>query len=359
VTGGEVRERRLRNQRLTGPPLETAVEVVRRLGAVQSQDYGGAKWGVAQRCRGLLDAGFDALFAAGAILRTHVMRPTWHFVVPDDIRWMLELTAPRVHAANAYYYERLELDRATLRRSGQAIAGALGRGGQLTRTELAGVLQRAGIAAGSMRLAYMVMHAELDAIICSGARRGKQFTYALLDERASDARSLPREEALAELACRYFSSHGPALLQDYAWWSGLTMADAQAGIDTARPRLVREVVGGKVFWFAPGSAPQEAAPTVHLLPNYDEYLVAHRDHELTLDASLLPDGASKESVLGGHILVVDGWVVGGWRRTLDRDRVTLEVHPLVTLDGAAAEGLARAVDRYGTFLTLAAELTVR
>jgi hypothetical protein len=359
MTDREVRSLRLRNQHLTGPPLGSAEEAVGRLGAVQAQDYGGAKWAVAQRCRGATDAGIDALFAGGTILRTHVMRPTWHFVAPDDVRWIQELTAPRVHAANAYYYRKLELDDATFARSNAALAKALRDDNHLTRVELAQVLQGIGIAASGPRLAYLVMRAELDGIVCSGGRRGKQFTYALLDERAPNARRLPREEALAELAGRYFTSHGPALIQDYVWWSGLTVADAQAGVELARPRLDRDVIGGKTFWFASPDALSEEVALVHLLPNYDEYLIGHRDHGLTFDAAVLPDGVTIESVLGGHILVVDGMIVGGWRRAVDGGEVVVEVNCLIPLDALAKDALATAVDRYGGFLGMPATLAVR
>jgi hypothetical protein len=224
MTPSDIARRRLLNERLVGPALTTPADVVSWLGAVQSQDYAGAKWAVAQRARGCSDRDVELACDRGDIVRTHVMRPTWHFVAPADARWMLELTAPRVHAANAYYYRKLELSPRTFERSNAALALALEGGKHLTRVELARALAGAGIRAEGVRLAYLLMRAELDALICNGSRRGKQFTYALFDERVPRAAPLARDEALAELTRRYFTSHGPATVQDFAWWSGLTVA---------------------------------------------------------------------------------------------------------------------------------------
>jgi DNA glycosylase AlkZ-like len=234
MTPLDVAQRRLRNERLVGPAFAAPADVVSWLGAVQSQDYGGAKWAVAQRARGCSDADVEEACDRGDIVRTHVMRPTWHFVTSADARWMLELTAPRVHAANAYYYRQLELDERVFTKSHAALAAALRGGRHLTRVELGHALERAGIRAAGTRLAYVLMRAELDAVICSGPRRGKQFTYALFDERVPASKPLARDQALAELVRRYFASHGPATVQDFAWWSGLTVADGTKGIDLAK-----------------------------------------------------------------------------------------------------------------------------
>ena len=175
---------RLRNQHLAGRGLADPAAIVAWLGAVQSQDYAGAKWGLAQRGHGITDRAIDDAFDRGRILRTHMMRPTWHFVAPDDIRWIQSLTAPRVHAANGSMYRTLELDPKTLATSRRTMARALSKHDSLTRPELQTALRRAGIPAEGHRLAYLVMDAELEQVICSGPRRGKQFTYALLDRRA-------------------------------------------------------------------------------------------------------------------------------------------------------------------------------
>src|SRR5712691_7225652 len=279
MTNLDIAQQRLHNQLITRPMFEKPEDVVRWLGAVQSQDYAAAKWALGLRMQGVTDNAIEQAFADGAIIRTHVMRPTWHFVAPADIRWLLALTAPRINALNAYYYRKLELDDALFRHSNTVLANALQGGKQLTRSELASVLQQAGIAADNLlRSTYIIMRAELDGIICSGARRGKQFTYALLDERVPPTRNLDRDEALAEFARRYFTSHGPAALQDFVWWSGLSVADARAGLAMVTSQLIHEVVGGQTYWFSTSTAPaHDLSRTIYLLPNFDEYTVGYTD----------------------------------------------------------------------------------
>jgi hypothetical protein len=351
LTDLNIAHHRLRNQRLIGPPFQNPEAVVRWLTAVQSQDYAGAKWAIAQRVKGVVDSQIDQLFNAGKILRTHIMRPTWHFVMPADIRWLLKLTAPRVNAVSAYYYRKLELDPALFRRSNAAIAKALRGGKHLTRTDLAAVLKRAGIDADGLRLAYLVLRAELDAVICSGALRGKQFTYALLDDRVPAYETLERDEALAELTRRYFTSHGPALLRDYAWWSGLKMADVKAGIEMATAHLNHETVDGKAYWFGSlGTDPKIGTPMIRLLPNYDEYLIAYKDRSASFDPSLQKQLRPNDNVLFSHIIVMNGQVIGGWRRTLKNDAVTINATLLLKLTRAETSALRIAAEGYGRFL---------
>src|SRR5215212_3622871 len=243
---------RLHNQLLSQTTCTQPDQVVEWLGAVQSQDYAGGKWAVGQRMQAASDAALDKAFNEGKILRTHALRPTWHFVTPADIRWLLALTAPRVHALNAPYYRKLELDHNLFQRSTTALTQALQGGNQLTRDEVRSVLAQAGIAtAGELRMSYILMRAELDGVICSGARRGKQFTYALLSERAPQARQLEREHALAELASRFFLSRGPATVHDFARWSGLTVADAKAGLEAIKSQLLLEQIDGQSYWRSP------------------------------------------------------------------------------------------------------------
>jgi hypothetical protein len=348
---------RLCNERLVGPPFATAGDAVRALAAVQAQDYTGAKWAIGQRVRNARDADIESAYVAGKILRTHIMRPTWHFVLPENIRWIQDLTAPRVRAAIAYYDRQLELDGATLGRSNAALARALRGGLHLTRSELARVLRDAGIDADGQRLGHLIMHAELDALICSGALRGRQHTYALLDERVPQSPRLTRHEALAQLTFRYFASHGPALPQDFAWWSGLTVADAKAGLDLCRHGLIPEVVGRKTYWRSASVTPRRPGmPIVHLLPNYDEYLVSYRDHSASLHHSLPPRSAVRYDARARHFIVVDGRVAGGWRRTVDKGGLRIETNLLVPLDAAQEEALHAAADRYGRFAGMRATL---
>lgn len=358
VAGPDIRSQRLRNQRLTGSRLATAAEVVRWLGAVQAQDYGAAKWGIAQRVDGVTEIELDRMLEAGTLIRTHVMRPTWHFVPPEDVRWMLALTAPRVNAVSAYYHRRLELDDALFARSNAVLAGALRGGAQLTRTELARALADAGIEAAGTRLAYIVMRAELDAVIVSGGRRGKQFTYALLDERVPSAKALSRDGALAELTRRYFRSHGPARVTDYAWWSGLTVADARLGVEMAGPDLTCQVVDGKTYWRGAATSDAEVRGAVHLLASFDEYLVGYADRDHLL-GPIPPSATALENALLMSALVVNGQVAGGWRRTLQGRKIILELDPLVALDRATKEAVLAVAEAYGRFAGMPHEVIAK
>ena len=241
ATPTELLTARLRNQQLIASTRRKPAQVVSWLCAMQAQDYPAAKWAIGlARARHARTRDVEQAFNDGLILRTHVLRPTWHFVAPEDIRWLLALSAPRIHATNAYYYRQAGLDAKTFAKSCAMIHRALEGGKTLTRAELAMHLKRAKVPADGLKLAYLMMHAELEGVICSGPRRGKQFTYALLDERAPATKPKTRDEALAELAKRYFASHGPATVRDFAWWSGLTTKDAQTGdrFGAAEPRVV-------------------------------------------------------------------------------------------------------------------------
>jgi hypothetical protein len=228
MTPPEILKLRLFNSGLSSSPFRSVADAVSHLGAVQAQDYAAAKWALGLRIKDSTDADVEKAFNEGAILRTHVMRPTWHFVMPEDIRWMLALTAPRVKARLAPYNRRLGLDETVLTRSNEAIAKALEGHTYLARQELKTVLVDVGIETDVQRLGHILVRAELDGLICSGPRRGKQFTYALLEERVAKTENMSRDQALATLALRYFTSHGPAQLKDFSWWSGL--GDKGAGI---------------------------------------------------------------------------------------------------------------------------------
>jgi hypothetical protein len=353
----DIVRRRLQNQRLIGKPFASPAKTVAWHLAMQSQDYGGAKWAVAQRCAAS-DASVEAALQRGDIVRTHVLRPTWHFVAPADIRWLLQLTAPRIKAASAPYFRRHGLDAAALRKSRRVLEKELS-GRQLTRDELGLSLAQAGLPTRGEALSYQMIAAELDAVVCSGARRGKQHTYALLEERVADAPARSRDEALAELALRYLQGHGPALVQDLAWWSGSTIADAKRAIAACSEQLHSANVAGKLYWFAPLSRGAPLTdPVVHLLPNYDEQLIAYRYRGNAVDASLSGRVGPGDGVFDGHVVTVDGQLVGGWRRELDKTSVVVSVTTLRKLSRAERQQLAAAARRYAAFVERELELTV-
>lgn len=358
MTNSEIARRRLCNQLVAGGRCERAEDVVRHLGAVQAQDYAGAKWAVAQRTVAATDAALDQAFAAGTILRTHVLRPTWHFVLPADIRWLLALTAPRVHALMAASNRNLELDEAALARSDAALTAALQGGRQRTRAELTSAVRQAGIAVGDgQRLGHMLMRAELNAIICSGALRGKQHTYALLDERAPQKTSLRRDEALATLTQRYFTSRGPATLKDFVWWSGLTLTDARMGVEMVTSQLAQEVIDGQAYWFPPSAVPAEnTGAEAHLLPNFDEYVVGYTDRHAIFDAAHTEKLDSRGNPLFQNTVVIDGAIIGTWKRTLKGNSVVFQATPFTPLPETEARAVSVAAARYGSFLAMPVNL---
>src|SRR6266487_128997 len=354
----DIVRQRLHNQLLSQTKFTQPNQVVAWLGAVQAQDYAGAKWAVAQRAEGLTDAAIEQAFADGEILRTHILRPTWHFVTPADIRWMLTLTAPRVLALLAYMDRQLALDKATFKKNNALLTKTLQGGQQLTRSELGPILQKAGISVEGLRFGHLMIHAELDGIICSGAKRGKQHTYALLEERASQAKTLDREEALAELTKRYFSGHGPATLQDFVWWSGLTMADARNGIEAVKSELEHEVVDDQAYWFSTSIPVKDPHPAACLLPDFDEYMVGYTDRSAIFDVSHTDKLDSRGSILNQYAIVIDGQVMGTWKRTVKKSEVMVELAPFVTLTDAENQAIIGATQQYGKFLGLPVVLAV-
>ena len=357
----DIAARRLHAQRLIGEPFTSAVDTVRWLGVVQAQDYAGALWAVGQRTQAATAAALNRLFDAGVILRTHVLRPTWHFVLPEDIRWLLELTGPRVRRGLAARWRQLEIDAGVVARASAAFRAALAGGRHLTRPELGVVLRATGIAPDGQRLPHLLMAAELDGLLASGPRHGKQFTYALLEERAPapQARVLDRTAALAELTRRYFRSHGPAQVQDFVWWSGLTVADARLGLALAGAALAHQVIAGTDYWFDAAAGPAGTAATVaHLLPNFDEYTVGYRDRAAVVlaDRPFEPALFSFGSILS-NVVLVGGRVRGAWRRTVTRGGVRVEVRLLDRLAPAEAAAVDEAGYRLGRFLGSPVELT--
>jgi len=342
---------RLQHQKLSAPGFEKPAEVVRWMGAVQAQDFNAAKWALALRMRHATNDSVEQAFNKGEIIRTHLLRPTWHFVRPEDIRWLLQLTAPRVNQRAGPNYRKLELDVDVFKRSHKALTKALRDGKHLARSALRTVLNNAGIdARDPIRLAHILIRAELDAVVCSGPRIGKQFTYALLDERAPATKAMTRDEALAELTRRYFQSHGPATLPDFVWWSGLTVADARLGIELTGKFLEQTSVQDKIYWSAASAKTVPPVHSTHLLPAFDEYFVAYKDRQMGFEAK---DGLTTLSVLGPTV-IVNGIAAGTWKRTDAKNAVNIAFNALRALGTKEKLAVAKAADRYAAFLDVPA-----
>ncbi len=357
----DVFAKRLVHQGLVRPRFRTGAEIVAALGAVQAQDYPGARWALGMRAPALRDAGIEAAFDAGAILRTHVMRPTWHFVAPADIRWLQALTAPRVRRAMGYYHRQLDLDPTLIARSLRVFEKTLSGGRFASRAELSAALKRSGIDATGQRLAHIVVEAELEALVCSGPRRDKQFTYALVDERVPPVPTRDRESSLTELVCRYFTSHGPATVKDFVWWSGLTTKETHEGLALAGYVLEKATIDGLACWFAAGALAGRAAkrppsPHVLLLSNYDEIGIAYKDRGFT--PILKRPAALRDSYAFPHQLMIDGAWVGAWQRVPGARGVGVDVLPYRSLTEGEQRAIAAVSKRYAAFLGVPVALKV-
>jgi hypothetical protein len=342
---------RLHTQRLAGHTYPSPGAVVTGLLAVQAENHPQASWAVATRTTGATASSFAALFDAGVILRTHVLRPTWHYVRPDDIRWLLELTAPRVRRSFRQVQQQTGVDDDSLGRARDIVTGSLMDGVHLTRQALGERLQAAGLPSDGAGLMLVMADAELAGLVCSGPMQGGQHTYALLDERAPGARRIEPDEAIAELTRRYFAGHGPATERDLAYWATLTLAEVRAGLAAVTDQLDRFDHGGRTYWFAePAPDPGRATePRGHLLQTLDEYHNGYQDSRDVLDVGgLIPRGRS--ATVG--MVLVDGQMVGGMRRRVGAREVVFDVQPFRALAGDELRALQDAASRYGEFLGL-------
>jgi hypothetical protein len=385
--------RRLRSQLLRGPGAASPENALRNLLAVQAQEFAYARWSLAQRVSAaaapaVTAADIEQALADGRILRTHILRPTWHFVHREDLRWLLTLSAPRLEQANAATYRQTGIDAAVAARSAEVLAGAVAGGNHLPREGLAASLHDAGFPAKGLQLAYLIMHAEISGVLVSGTPvrspgGALKQTYALFDERvpAGAEPGSGRPEALAELARRYFTSRGPATVKDCADWSGLTMTDVRKGLQLtfeAHPEALAEtVIDGVVLYFGTGSddgstdagspaatgagtgagaggGASEARPRIDLIQCYDEYVMGY-----SATRHYMGGGAPAFPFKGEpmHVVLLDGRMAGSWRHTLLPGRCELDIR-LSSADAAPGSPLAaaiqEAVDRYGAFVGLPA-----
>lgn len=312
---------RLFSQQLGVTTMNMAVDMVEWFAAVQGQEYAQAKWGLGLRLPHLKDIDIEQELIQGKILRTHLLRPTWHFVAAKDIHWLLALTAPRVHVANAFMYRQLELDKKFFTRCNKAIIKILEGCKQLTRNEINEALKKQKIKAEGLRLVYIMMNAELEGIICSGARRGNQFTYALIDEIVQQNDTFNKEEALTELTKRYFKSRGPATTKDFSTWSGLTIADCKKGISNIQHLLNKELIDGNEYYFTDVSTANKQQKKLYLLPIYDEFIMGYKNRDAIVQI--------KNSITGSvlsytNMIVYDGQVIGTWTRTVPKNSIDLK-----------------------------------
>jgi hypothetical protein len=341
---------RLYNQQIVTTKFKNPEQVVAWMGAMQAQDFAMAKWAIGLRIPGMKETDIEEAFNKGKILRTHVLRPTWHFVVPSDIGWMLELTRPHIIRLLAYNDRRVGLTKRILTKTNDVLAKALQGGNVFTRDELRAVLQKEKIATDGLRFIHIMMHAELAGIVCSGPRRGKQFTYALLDERARNATTMDHAEALAELTKRYFASHGPATFQDFAWWSGLSMTAARRGMDMVTRYFKKGALDGKEYFFKSPSIKEFPVQGVFLLPNYDEYTVAYRDRARLIHNKHSALVTNRGDTIFNNTIIVNGKVEGTWGRLVKDNSVVVEAKPFLPFSRTTQRSLIKVAKRYSEFI---------
>jgi hypothetical protein len=340
---------RLMSQGLAGKGFKNPADAVAHMGGIQAQDYPGGVWSIGLRVPGSGSADIERAIAGRKVIRTWAMRGTLHFLAAKDIRWMLELLSKGIIAANALRYSQLRLDGATLSKSQRVLASVLAGGKQMTRGELVAALESRGIWCSGQRAPHILQRAALDRLICFGPKREKQFTFTLFDEWVRQTRPLSPEEALGELARRYFKSHGPATVNDFMWWSGLRGPDAREALEIARPGLVEDTFEGKSYWISDESELRKpGSHGAYLLPGFDDFLLGYKDRTASLDkrhASRLGAGG-----ILNPTIVIDGKVVGVWRRTLRRNRVIVETALFTRLDMRQKKELGAAVARYRRFV---------
>ncbi|HEY3371217.1 MAG TPA: winged helix DNA-binding domain-containing protein [Prolixibacteraceae bacterium] len=340
---------RLINQQLAGGKLNTAKELVAWMGAMQAQDYTQAKWAIGVRLPHLTEQQIESAFNGGEIFRTHLMRPTWHFVSADDIYWMLELTAPQIKSVLNSRHRELGLTEALVNQSHAVIEKALSGNQSMSRESLLQELQKANIPTDLQRASHFMLRAEIDGLICSGVIQGKKQTYALLSERVPVKKTLSKDEALAKLAKSYFTSHGPATLPDFVWWSGLPVTAARKGLEMNKPGLNSFVLGPDTYWFSQQETHVKKLPdSVYLLPAFDEFLISYKNRSAVITAEDHKKAISENGIFR-PVVLVNGQISGLWKRTLKKDSMVIETEYFRPHNQSEEQLMARAADSLGHF----------
>ncbi len=325
---------------------------MRWFGAVQAQDYLGSLWAIGLRTRGATEVSVEQAIAERSIVRTWPLRGTLHFVAAEDARWMLELCGPRTRARNAARLEKEHgIDSRLIARSREILMDALRGGICVPRPEVYRRLEAARIKTGGSRGLHLLWWHAHEGLLCLGPRAGKQQTFALLDEWLPPTPPRSREESLAELARRYFTSHGPATVRDFAWWSGLAAADAALALAMVKSELLAVTLENRTYWQSSGAATARASRGCHLLPAYDEYTVAYQDRGAVLSSDIAARADSGHGIFHPPI-VIDGQIAGTWSRALGKKSVAITCRLFAPVDRRQSQAIAAAAKRYADFLGL-------
>jgi hypothetical protein len=341
---------RLGAQKIMSPDFSNPVEILHHMGAMQSQDFQMAKWAIGCRLLNPSEKKVEDSFNNAEILRTHLMRPTWHFVAAEDIYWMLDLTSPQIKSAMNARHDHLEISKTLLIKSFSIIEQLLLKQGEITREDLTKEFHHAKIRTDDNRLAHLLLCAELEGLVCSGPVKNNKPTYALLEERVPQKKVLARDEALAELAKRYFMSHGPATVSDFVWWSGLGVKDAKTALASVKSELVSESIGAQTYWMANFMEGRSLAKnSLFLLPAYDEFLISYRDRSASLSLTHFGKAVSSNGIFR-PLIVVNGQVTGLWRKLTKGDKIVIETDFFLPPGKLVKKLLEKEVYRLGQFL---------
>jgi hypothetical protein len=349
----DIARHRSDNQQISRTGFMTAGEIVAWLGAIQGQDYAGAKWSIGLRLPQATDAGIEQAIGDQTVIRTWLMRGTLHFVAAADIRWMRMLLSPRVIDGSSGRHRQLELDAGTFSRSERLFARALRGGKRLTRNEMYLVLEKAGISTVGQRGYHILWRAAQKGLICFGPMNGTQQTFVWLDEWVPKTTIMFRDQALAELAKRYFTSRGPATLRDFVWWSGLKVVDARAGLEAVASQLIREKADGQTYWM-PRNMParKDRSPTAYLLPGFDEYLLGYKDRTAVLAAGHSRNVCPGSNGVFRPTIVINGRIAGTWSRSFKGGGVAFGFQPFMSLSEVEKKSFAKAASIYAQFLAV-------
>ncbi len=349
LTQNNIAIQRLFSQQIAATHFKTVNEIVRWMGAIQAQDYPMAKWAIGLRLPGSTDKSVEMAFNKGEIIRTHVLRPTWHFVSAEDISWMLELTASRIKSSLKTRQKQLGLTASVLSKSNNILEKALVDRNFLTRNDLKIKFEKAKIPMDGNRLSHLMMHAELESLVCSGPVNGKQQTYALFEERIVKKEKFIREEALAKLAKRYFKSHCPVTIQDFVWWSGLAAGDAREALELVKSEFVSEKIEEQIYWLSPSASIPKEKESVYFLPAYDEFIISYKDRSATITFKNFSKSISHNGVFR-PILIVNGKAIGIWKRTVKKGKVIVETNFFEKPQKETLRRIEKAAEAFGKYL---------
>lgn len=321
----EITDIRLLGQQLSEPQFDTPHDLVAWMGAIQGQDYNMAKWAIGLRLKSATIDKVEQAFAKGEILRTHVMRPTWHIVAAEDIRWMLQLSGARIKSATNSWSKDLGVDEKLFTKTNDLIIKMLEGNKSLTKKEIGERLSNEKIEINTNRLTHFLMRAEIESIICSGADNGKQPTYALIEERVVAVPPLHKEEALAKLALNYFRSHSPAGLSDFVWWSGLSMTEARHAIGLIQSELITEKFASQNLYIHQSYADiKEIDEVLHFMPSFDEYLISYKDRTHALELHHYPKAFNNYGTFH-PVIMYNGAIVGNWKKIDTKGKPNCEI----------------------------------